>query len=175
MPKHDATTATCRVLTFKDGLLSAVAHDLEIGVETFEVEFDEGMTKISALFDARSMCVRHAMVDGRPSTGALSAKDKAKIEANIAKDVLRTKRHPEIRFTSAEITHGDSGWTVRGRLELAGETKELTVRIEREGEKAVSRTTIHQPDFRIKPYTAMLGTLKIKPDVEVELSVPLTR
>jgi hypothetical protein len=33
---------------------------------------------------------------------------------------------------------------------------------------------IHQPAFGIKPYSAMLGTLKIKPDVVVRILVPVT-
>ena len=35
MPHYDATTAECLVLTYKEGLLSAVAHDLEIRVARF--------------------------------------------------------------------------------------------------------------------------------------------
>jgi hypothetical protein len=36
----------------------------------------------------------------------------------------------------------------------------------------VAEVKIHQPDFGIKPYTAALGALKVKPDVLVRVSVP---
>jgi hypothetical protein len=36
----------------------------------------------------------------------------------------------------------------------------------------VARVRLHQPDLGIKPYSAMLGTLKIQPGVAVEISVP---
>ena len=36
----------------------------------------------------------------------------------------------------------------------------------------VTVVRLHQPDFGIKPYSALLGTLKIKPEVTVRCSVP---
>jgi len=36
----------------------------------------------------------------------------------------------------------------------------------------VAEVPIHQPDFGIKPYSAMLGALKVKPDLVVRCSVP---
>lgn len=163
MPIYDATSARCRVFTFKEGLLSAVAHDLEIEVGTFRVELSEDGTKATATFDARSLRVLDAVVDGRRSPGTLSDRDKRKIEDNIVADVLSAKRHPEIRFESTEITDT----AVRGRLTMAGRTHD--VRCRRDGD--VVTATLHQPDWGIKPYSAMLGTLKLKPDVRVELTL----
>jgi hypothetical protein len=36
----------------------------------------------------------------------------------------------------------------------------------------VAEIKLHQPDFGIKPFTAALGALKVKPDVVVRVSVP---
>ena len=36
----------------------------------------------------------------------------------------------------------------------------------------VAEVSLHQPDFGIKPYSAMLGTLRVKPDVTVVVSLP---
>jgi hypothetical protein len=41
-----------------------------------------------------------------------------------------------------------------------------------EGDRWVAEMNIHQPDFGIKPYTAALGALKVKPEVMVRISVP---
>src|SRR4051812_4209200 len=38
----DPASAECLVYTFKEGLLSAVAHDLKIRVERFEIEVTPG-------------------------------------------------------------------------------------------------------------------------------------
>lgn len=174
MPRFDHSNAECRVFTFKEGLLSAVAHDLELDVGSFEIDLADDRSAVSATFDPRSICVLHAMAGGRPNPGGLGAKDKDKIAANIVSDVLPAKKHPSIRFASEEITKAGSGWRVRGTLELAGRSREVTLAVREEGDHAIGEVTLHQPDFGIKPYSAMLGTLKIKPDVKVTIRVPLT-
>jgi polyisoprenoid-binding protein YceI len=173
MPRFSRGNAQCRVYTFKEGLLSAVAHDLELDVGTFEIEVADDRAAVTATFDPRSIRVLHAMSDGRPNPGGLGAKDMDKIAATIVSDVIPVKKHPTIRFASTELTTVDGGWRVRGTLELAGRSRELTVVVRDEGEAAVAEVTLHQPDFGIKPYSAMLGTLKIKPDVKVTIRIPL--
>ena len=162
MTTYDQSNAECRVFTFKEGLLSAVAHDLELDVSSFEVQVSDDGSSIQASFDARSLRVLHAMDHGRPSSGTISARDKKKIEGNIVDTVLHAKKHPKITFVSTDVSEG----SVVGRLDLHGRSRE--VRLARDG-NSVS-VTLHQPDFGIKPFSAMLGTLKIKPSVEVKLS-----
>lgn len=173
MPRFDARDADCRVFTYKEGLLSAVAHDLELAVRSFEIEVSDDGSRLTATFDASSIAVVDAIVEGRRSPGALSDKDKEKIQSNIVSDVIPVKKHPRIRFESTEIRETDGGWTVRGRLELAGRTKDLVIDARREDGAALAEVVLHQPDFGIKPYSAMLGTLKIKPDIRVRLRVPV--
>jgi polyisoprenoid-binding protein YceI len=173
MPRYDARDADCRIFTFKEGLLSAVAHDLELVVRTFEVEVSDGGARVTATFDPRSIAVVDAMVDGRRAPGALSDRDKDKIASNIASDVIPVKRHPRIRFESTEVRSDAEGWAIRGRLELAGQTRELVFRAKRSDGHALAEVLLHQPDFGIKPYSAMFGALKLKPDVRVTLRLPM--
>lgn len=163
MPSYDQSSAECRVFTYKEGLLSAVAHDLEIDVTKFSIEVSDDGAEVQATFDARSLRVLDAVVSGRRAPGTLSDRDKRKIESNIVSDVLQAKRHPEVRFTSNEV----SETAVSGRLELHGRSREIWLR--RQGDTVTFR--LHQPDFGIKPYTAMLGMLKIKPEIEVRLTL----
>lgn len=174
MPRFDASSGSCRVFTFKQGLLSAVAHDLEIEVTDWSLEIADDGDSLTARFDPRSLRVLHAVVDGRPSASALSDKDKRKIESNIVADVLEVKRHPgPIELRSTEIDDRDDGSaTVRGTLRLHGREREVTIEVRVDSDERVARARLHQPDFGIQPYSAMLGTLKIKPDIEVELRVP---
>lgn len=165
---YDQRTGHCRLFTFKEGLLSAVAHDLEIEVGRFSIVREGG--NLSATFDARSLTVLHAMADGHARADGLSARDKEKIAANIQGDVLDTKHHPEIRFTAA-MPEGIPT-SVSGTLEIKGRKKSVTVQIHAEGDRLVGEVTLHQPDFGITPYSAMLGTLRIKPDVRVRIDLP---
>lgn len=172
MPRATEKDAECRVYTFKEGLLSAVAHDLELRVERFWLEWDEARTRIEGSFDGASLRVLHAMKEGAPNPSALSSRDKTKIESNIADDVLEVKRFSAIRFVSSTVVPEGEGFVVRGTLELHGQKREIEARVVREGERYVSEVVLDQEAFGITPYRAMMGTLRIKPDVRVRVSVP---
>ncbi len=150
------------VYSFKDGLLSAVAHDLKLAVRQFWVEVDEA--HVRAEFDARSLRVVTTRKDGRDSSGLLPTAMYGEIESNIVKDVLHAPRFPAISF-QGEATPTE----VSGTLTLCGQARKLTCTRRDEGSTLVARVTFDQRDFGIKPYTAMLGTLKIKPHVDVEV------
>lgn len=176
MPTHDATTATCHVFTFKEGVLSAVAHDLRIRVERFTIEIDETAGTIVARFSASSLRVDCAMKDGREDFAALSDRNKREIEGNIEGEVLHARRHPEIVFRSTKIhggieAEGDER-RIEGTLSLHGTERPLPAIARRQAGRWTAEVELRQPDFGIKPYSAMLGTLKIKPVVRVRVSVP---
>jgi polyisoprenoid-binding protein YceI len=172
MARYDAYNSECLVFSFKDGLLARLAHDLKIQVERFSIELDEESRKIQATFDPSSLQVVCAQVDGRDDPSTLSKGDKKKIYDSVTKDVLRVRKHPEIRFESTEVTPRGDGYSIKGQLQLYGRSRALHAQVRAEGDHWVTEVTIHQPDFGIKPYTAALGALKVKPDVRVRLRVP---
>ena len=164
--------ATCEVLTFREGALSAVAHDLLLRVTAFELAIDATAKAVSARFDAASLRVVSALRDGRPLPDALRPRDAREIEASIAVAVLRADRFPEIRFASTEVRRRDDGFDVRGALTLAGVTRPLELSASRAGGRLLAEVTVSQPAFGIRPFTAMLGMIRVKPDVLVRVSVP---
>jgi len=169
----ELAAGTLHVFTFKEGLLSAIAHDLEVTVERFEISWDDARTRVTATFDATSLRVLHPVVHGRPSPGTLSPRDLAKIESNIAADVLRVRAHREVRFESTSIAPQGEGFVIRGALTLAGRTNEIRADVVREGDRYVTEVVIDQPRWGIAPYSAMMGTLKIKHEVRVRVRVPV--
>ncbi len=172
MPHFDASTAECLVLTYREGLLSAIAHDLEIRVERFDLDIDEVPLAVRARFDATSLRVIGAVRDGTPEPTALGESDRHKIERSIVDDVLHAKEHPSIVFASSAITVEGDGFRVAGDLTLHGKRRPLTLVARPSGDRMVAVVRLHQPDFGIRPYSAMLGALKIKPDVTVRCSLP---
>ena len=169
MPRFDATQAECRVFTFKEGALSAVAHDLELSVGRLTIDVDADLT-IDARFGLDALRVLHALKDGR-ATSSLSDGDKRKIERTMADDVLAVRRHPEATFRGKAEPAGD-GYRITGELTLHGRARPLTVTTRALDGRQVAEVTLHQPDFGIKPFSAMLGTLKVKADVKVRVAVP---
>lgn len=166
MTRFGAATATCEVFTKREGVLAGVGHDLKLRVEVFEIDADR--TKVVARFDASSLRVVAAMRGRSEDPRALSDRDRAEIERNAVRDVLEAERYPEITFTSSEVLPG----RVRGTLMLHG--RELSGEFpyqESEG-RCVARIDLDVRRFGIRPYTAMLGALRVSPTVQVVVSTP---
>ena len=102
MAHFDPTNATVEVQTFKEGLLSAMGHDLKILVTRFSIDLSADQSTLTATFDPSSLKVASVL-----NGNELSAKDKAEIEANIRKKVLHPDKYPEIRFVSTAIEAHD--------------------------------------------------------------------
>lgn len=153
------------VLTFKEGLLSRVAHDLKLRAERVTVVATGGTVEVTV--DARSLRVVCAMADGRESHGTLSAADMRKIEHNLVEDVLAAARYPTITFRSDPLRPG----VVSGALTLHGVTRRVTAPAHRAADLWTARFDLHQPDFGIRPYSAMMGALRVRPDVQVHVAV----
>jgi polyisoprenoid-binding protein YceI len=169
--RYDAETAECLVFTHKEGVLSALAHDLILKVTSFLLDIDED--RIEASFDAASLRVVSAARQGVPADGVLSDKNKREIESNIRKDVLHSGRHPTIRFAGRLHPVDNDHARIEGRLELHGKTKELSFMARREGKRHVAELTLHQPDFDVVPYRALMGTLRVQAQVTVRVRLQL--
>jgi len=171
MPSWDPTNAECLVFTYKEGLLSRVAHDLKIRVTRFDITVEDG--KVDASFDASSLRTVIAMKRGREHPRGLTDADRETIDERIREVVLHSVKHPKILFSAENSDTGGVPWAARGTLTLHGKERPLTASIRTEGGDWIARIQLHQPDFGIKPFTAMLGTLKIKPNVDIVLRCTL--
>jgi hypothetical protein len=173
MPRYDATSAECLVFTFKEGLLSPIAHDLRLKVTRFSIEVDATTHSVTASFDTSSLVVDCPMKDGAENPSALSASDKQKISGQIRDDVLHGSKHPEATFRSRAVAaRDDGGYDLEGELTLHGVTRPLgACRTRLVAGRQQLEVRIHQPDFGITPYRAMLGTLKIQADVTIRITV----
>jgi hypothetical protein len=172
MPSYDSTSAECLVFTFKEGLLSPVAHDLRLRVTRFSLDVDAATSSVVAKFDTNSLVVDCPMKDGAENPSALSESDKQKIAGQIREDVLHGSQHPEAVFRSHSVTaRADGGYDLEGELTLHGVTKPLAAQTRVVAGRQQVELRIHQPDFGITPYRAMLGTLKIQADVTIHVTV----
>jgi polyisoprenoid-binding protein YceI len=173
MARYTQNDAEALVFTFKDGLLSKVAHDLEVGVTRFSVDFNPAASKVDAEFDPSSLRVLSAVHDGTKDPKALSDSDKEKIASQIQKEVLETDRHPTVRFTSTRVLRRpDGGYSITGDLTLHGTTRPISTETRLEEGRQVAEVELNQLDYGVVPFKAMMGTLKVKPVVRVRISVP---
>lgn len=164
----DASNSKVRVFTYKDGLLSKIAHDLEIDVQRFSIRVDldgDAVQNISARFETGSLTVLHAVTRNGPQ--AVSEGDKQTIRRNIEKDVLESVRFPEAVFVSRNVTERADNFQISGTLTLHGQARDVDVRVARLGARLRAEVDLHQPNWGIKPYSAMMGTLRVQPRVRV--------
>lgn len=160
--KHDAASAEVLVYSYREGILSAVGHDICLRVTRFAIDVGEG-DAITAEFDAASL---RAM-------GAISQGDARKIEGNAAHDVLAARRYPKIAFRSTRVVRdGDERARIDGELQLHGVTRPVAFEVFADGDAWRADVRLDQRDFGIKPYTAMLGALRVRADVLVRVRVP---
>lgn len=173
MPRCTADDATVHIYTYKAGLLSAVGHDLLLRVTDFTVDIDPDDESIRGSFRADSIEVVYALADGKPNDKALSDDDRKTILKYLNKDILKSATYPTVDFASSDVFAEDDEVEVEGDLTLCGTTRSITVTAAVEDDMARAEIVLNQPSFGIKPFTAMLGALKIQPDVRVVIAVPL--
>jgi polyisoprenoid-binding protein YceI len=164
--------ATLTVRTGRQGVAALAGHDLVIEVERWSASLDlvpgdTDRSTVRATVDATSLGVREGTGGAKP----ISDSDRATIQGNIAK-TLKTDRFPEITFESIAIYGTDgSTWQVNGRLTIAGSTQQVQIPVDAQQHGALSATVqIKQTDFGIKPYTGLLGALKVADAVEIQLA-----
>jgi len=172
VPVHGPDDALCVILTFRDGVLAAAAHDLVLRVTDFEIDVDPAEPAVRARFGAASLRLVASLRDGHRVAGP-GASERQEIERTAAETVLQAGRHPQIRFRSTAVSaRADGGYDVTGDLSLAGRTRPVTAEVHRKGDRLVGEVRLHQPDFGIAPYSAMFGAIKVKADVFVRVSIP---
>jgi polyisoprenoid-binding protein YceI len=113
------------------------------------------------------------MRDGVVRPDEPSPADKRSIERTIVDVVLHADRHPDIRFTSTVAAARGDELEVEGTLALHGATRRIVVPVRRDASGWTAEVRLHQPDFGIRPYRAMLGTLRVRPDVTVRMTIPV--
>lgn len=174
MARYDSSNADVFIYSFKDGVLAKLAHDLKMKVERFTLNVDDATKKIDASFDATTVKVVARRKDGVDDTHGFNMIELGTINSNIEKDVLESKKFPDIRFVSTSVTQDGESYRVQGDLTLHGKTKSITATVRPQGSRWFTEVRLHQPDFGIKPYSAMMGALKVQADIIVSVSTPMS-
>ena len=151
-----------------------LAHDLILTPTqwsgTMNVDADNPAASSASLtIDARSIEIVEA-VGGMKS---LSDKDRRDIAKNIDDKVLETGKHPQLTFESTSVSGSEPNFTAAGNMTIRGTTRPVNVALNVNGSQVTAKTSISQKDFGIKPFSAMMGAIKLRDDVDFELTVDL--
>jgi len=157
--------AEIRVYTFKEGLLSKLAHDLLLDVSRFHIELQDGAVR--ADFETTSLVVLGPMRDGKLVEG-LSESDKAKIRESMQGEVLRSERYPRAHL-DARATRDASGVRISGSLTLCGSSQPLELTLTQASGRLRGEVELCPSRFGIRPFRALGGALKVQDRVRVRI------
>ena len=113
------------------------------------------------------------MIEGTGGMQSLGDDDKADIQKTIDDDVLK-RQGITFRSTSVRRRPAAAGCAVEGDLTLRGTTRPLAFDVARRRRQRSARPpSIKQTDWKIKPYSALFGALKVVDEVEVSIDATL--
>jgi polyisoprenoid-binding protein YceI len=160
------------VKTGRSGLGRKVGHDLTIEVTRWSGQatldtHEPSNSSVSAEIEVDSFEV----VEGVGGVMPLTSSDRAEIVKNIRDKVLHTRAYPMITFRSTSVEGTPESFTIEGDLTIQDVTEPVTVRGRLSGDRLTGSATVVQSRWRIKPYSAMFGQLKVADPIEVEFDV----
>ena len=161
----DVKRSTVTVRVFKSGLFRAFADDHVIEAPLAEGSLDDSATpNVRIVIDVRAMKVLDP---------GLSPKDRQDVQTRMmGPEVLDADRFQHIRFRSVAIEKGDGGRrSVRGELEVHGQTHAVTVNVVRENDHYKGSTSLKQTDFGITPISIAGGTVKVKDEIKIDFDI----
>jgi hypothetical protein len=174
MRQYNQSSAVCQVFTYKDGILSPFAHDLRIAVASFDIMIGDENRFIDARFDADSLRVDCAMVNGAERPDLLSKSEKEEINRTIVRDVLDTRSYKDILLKSSSVTRENSTYLVKAALTLQGMTRNIIFKVRPAAEQYVADVRLRLPDFGMKPFSALFGAVRIRPGILIRVMIPRT-
>jgi hypothetical protein len=152
------SNGSLKVKTGKEGAAAKMGHNLVLGVNSWEATVEGGDSpSIKLTADPSSVEV----VSGEGGAKPLGDKDKKDIKKTIDNKVLGSS---QITFTSSEVTDSQA----KGDLSIAGKSSDVTVPLSISGDKISGSIQLNQSDFGIKPFSTMMGALKVTNQVTVE-------
>jgi polyisoprenoid-binding protein YceI len=159
------------IRTYREGVAQKVGHDLVIDVAQWhaavEVSGDGRLSAVELEADPRSLQIR----DGVGGVKPLTDRDRAEIRKNIDEKVLRAQ---PIAFSSTAVEDHGEAVTVNGELALGGTHRPTSfeVRTTADG-RATATVTVTQSEWGIKPYRGLMGALRVRDTVEIDIDVAL--
>ena len=165
---------------FSEGLLSVFGHDPVIAIRDFSgtVQF------VPVTIEAASLQVK---IEAKSLTvaGNVKEKDRIDMERTMRDVVLELHKYPEITFASTNISVNKVAAEryrakIIGDLTLHGVTQKnfwisAEATVKDDSLRAQGAFTLKQTDFRIKPYAAVGGTIKLKNELKFSFDIVAKR
>ena len=165
-------TSTLVLRTTSEGKMARAGHNLTLTVEDWSGTLVVGDTPVASSLRVTANLATLRVLEAHGGLKPLSDFERGQIEKNAA-GVLGVTHQPELTFTSTAI---DGTWDegrMEGTLTLAGRAEVQQFRIAAADGVYTATGTITQSRYGIKPFSLMMGALKVGDDVTVEVTATL--
>jgi polyisoprenoid-binding protein YceI len=164
--------------TARDGMAAQAGHDLTIEAARWSGELTVGDDLAPVALEVRVDMGALIVRAGSGGLKPLTDRDKREIGAT-ARKLLASDRNPEAVFTAATATafkpDAAGGGIISGTLTLRGTARPLEVTVTQPGpDRYHASGSLLQSAFGIKPYSAFLGTLKVRDEISFEADIDMT-
>lgn len=113
------------------------------------------------------------VIKGDGGVTPLSGPEKSVARSNALKS-LDAKKYPQIRFTTDDIATTPQGYRLAGTVEIRGTSRaqviDLAVEETTDAWAMSAHAVVTQSDFAIKPYSLLMGSLRVADDVTIEFT-----
>ncbi|HEY9305751.1 MAG TPA: YceI family protein [Mycobacterium sp.] len=168
----DASDGELLVHTDVAGRASKMGHRLTIAMRRWQarVSWSDGVPASAQLrVDVDSLDV----LGGDGGLTPLSGPEKILVRSNALRQ-LGAGRYPEIRFDADSIDHSNDVYRLSGTLRIHGKTRPhvIDLRTEDLGDvwRLSTEAVVRQSGFGVKPYSLLMGSLKVADDVTVSFT-----
>jgi polyisoprenoid-binding protein YceI len=159
--------------TGRDGLVAQAGHDLSIEVTAWSGDLMVGDDGVPAALEVRLRIDALSVREGTGGIRPLTDRDRREI-AHTARKLLSADRYPEAVYTATGFKPADGGGVIEGTFTLCGTSQPLRLAVTENGPgRYRATTTVVQSAYGLRPYTAFLGTLKVRDAVDVEVDADM--
>ncbi len=115
---------------------------------------------------------------GEGGVTPLSGPEKAMVRSNALRQ-LDARRFPRISFAAGTVEKSGDGYRLAGTLQIRGKKRAqvIDLRTDDLGDvwRLSSETGVRQSEFGVKPYSLLMGSLKVADDVTVSFTAQQTK
>jgi polyisoprenoid-binding protein YceI len=168
----DAADGELLVRTGVKGRAARMGHRLTIAMTRWQATVRwAGADPVAAEFTVDTDSFE--VVGSQGGVKGLSSPEKALVRSN-ALSSLDAGRFPDIRFTTDEIDETENGYRLNGTLQIRGKQRKhvIDLRTEDSGDswQISTESTVRQSDYGIKPYSLLMGSVRVADDVTLSFS-----
>ena len=168
----DGSSGELLILTGVAGPAAKTGHRLTIAMRSWQATVDwhgkdPAGVELSVAVDSLEV------IKGEGGLTPLGGPEKGIARSNALKS-LDVKKFPQIRFTATAIDKTTDGYRLNGTVEIHGKSRpqsvDLTVQDRGKDWAMSAQISITQTDFGVKPYSLLMGAVKVADPVTISFT-----